>query len=125
MEFNQIKYFLAVAKTLNFTNAATACSISQPALSKAIRKLEANLGADLFHRDSQKVELTEFGRTMRIHFERVEDNLRKARAAANAAVGTPIENLNVGVMCTIGPHRFSRFLQAFSYRQSRYRSYIA
>jgi LysR family hydrogen peroxide-inducible transcriptional activator len=35
------------------------------------------------------------------------------RAAANAAIGTPIENLNVGVMCTIGPHRFSRFLQTF------------
>lgn len=114
MEINQIRYFLAVAKILNFTRAAKACAVSQPALSKAIRNLETNLGADLFDRDSQKVELTDFGRTMRIHFERIEDNLQKARGAANAAMGTTIKKLNVGVMCTIGPHRFSRFLQAFS-----------
>ena len=113
MQFTQIRYFLAVAETLNFTSAASACAVSQPALSKAIRKLEANLGADLFDRDTQQVELTEFGRTMRIHFERIEDNLRKARGAANAAVKTTVQRLNIGVMCTIGPHRFSRFLGEF------------
>ncbi len=113
MEFTQIRYFLAIAETLNFTSAARACAVSQPALSKAIRKLEADLGADLFDRDSQQVELTDFGRTMRIHFERIDDNLRKARGAANAAVKTTVERLNIGVMCTIGPHRFSRFLGVF------------
>jgi len=87
--------------------------VSQPALSKAIHKLEADLGADLFDRDTQKVELTEFGRTMRIHFERIEDNLRKARNAANAAAKATVERLNIGVMCTIGPYRFRRFLRAF------------
>jgi LysR family hydrogen peroxide-inducible transcriptional activator len=113
MEFNQIKYFLAVAETLNFTRAAKTCAVSQPALSKAIQKLEADLGSDLFDRDLQKVSLTDFGRTMRIHFERIEDNLRKARSAADAAADATIKNLNVGVMCTIGPHRFSRFLKSF------------
>lgn len=113
MELTQIRYFLAVSETLNFTSAARACAVSQPALSKAIRKLETDLGADLFDRDSQQVELTDFGRTMRIHFERIEDNLRKARSAANAAVKATVERLNIGVMCTIGPHRFSRFFLAF------------
>jgi DNA-binding transcriptional LysR family regulator len=113
MKFTQIRYFLAITETLNFTSAARACAVSQPALSKAIRKLEADLGADLFDRDSQQVELTDFGRTMRIHFERIDDNLRKARGAANAAVKATVERLSIGVMCTIGPHRFSRFLGAF------------
>ena len=113
MDFTQIKYFLAVAKTLNFTKAADQCAVSQPALSKAIRKLEENLGSNLFDRNSQKVALTEFGQTMRIHFERIEDNLRKARSAANTAAKSGGENLNIGVMCKIGPKFFSQFLKSF------------
>jgi DNA-binding transcriptional LysR family regulator len=112
MKFNQIRYFLAVADTLNFTNAAESCAVSQPALSKAIRNLEATLGADLFDRSGQRVELTEFGRTMRVHFERIEDNRRKAMDAAKVATMSTIEQLNIGVMCTIGPRKFSRFLGA-------------
>ena len=113
MQLSQIRYFLAVAETLNFTNAARACGVSQPALSKAIQNLEADLGAELLDRSSQQVELTAFGRTMRIHFERIEDNLRKARDAANVAAKETVETLNVGVMCTIGPRPFSRFLEVF------------
>lgn len=113
MELAQIRYFLAVAESLNFTSAAKACAVSQPALSKAVRKLEADLGAELFDRNSQQVELTNFGRTMRIQFERVEDSRRKALDTARAAATTPAQALNIGVMCTIGPHRFCRFLEAF------------
>ncbi len=113
MELSQIRYFLAVAESLNFTSAAAACAVSQPALSKAIRKLEENLGAELFERDTQHVKLTEFGRTMRVHFERIEDSRRKARDAAKAATRALIEPLNVGVMCTVGPRRFSGFLESF------------
>ncbi len=52
MNFSQIRYFLAVAETLNFTNAAESCAVSQPALSKAIRNLEETLGAALFERNA-------------------------------------------------------------------------
>ncbi len=113
MEFNQIRYFLAVAETLNFTRAAETCAVSQPALSKAIRKLEDTLGADLLDRDSQGVALTDFGRTMLVHFEHIESVRRKARDAAKLATKTTVERLNVGVMCTIGPHRFNQFLKDF------------
>ena len=41
MEMHQIRYFLAVAKTLNFTQAAEECHVAQPSLSRAIRNLEA------------------------------------------------------------------------------------
>ena len=113
MELTQIRYFLEVANTLNFTSAAEACAVSQPALSKAIQKLEATLGDDLFDRSSQQVTLTDFGRTMLIHLERIEDSRRKARDAARIAAQITTDRLDVGVMCTIGPHRFSRFLEAF------------
>jgi DNA-binding transcriptional LysR family regulator len=113
LELSQIKYFLAIADCLNFTHAADTCAISQPALSKAIRKLEDTLGAELFDRSSKGVKLTEFGQTMRIHFERIEDSRRRAQEAAKVASTLKIERLDVGVMCTIGPHRFTRFLKKF------------
>ena len=113
MELNQIRYFLAVAETLNFTTAARNCAVSQPALSKAIRKLEDSLGDELFDRNTQQVTLTDFGMTMRVHFERIEENRRKALDAARATARATIDRLSVGVMCTIGPHRFSNFLRHF------------
>lgn len=113
MELTQIRYFLAVAESLNFTSAADTCAVSQPALSKAIRKLEDSLGGELFDRSSRQVALTDFGRTMRVHFERIDDNRRKARDAARVASKVRVERLDVGVMCTIGPNRFIPFLESF------------
>ncbi len=52
MDMYQVRYVLAAARVLNFTKAADECNVSQPALTKAIKTLEAELGAPLFHRDS-------------------------------------------------------------------------
>ena len=64
MEMHQVRYFLAAAKTLSFTRAAEVCHVSQPALTTAIKKLEAQLGSPLFHREGRQVALTDFGRRM-------------------------------------------------------------
>ncbi|MEM7068785.1 MAG: LysR family transcriptional regulator [Pseudomonadota bacterium] len=114
MEFNQIRYFLAVADCLNFTQAADRCAVSQPALSKAIKKLEDDLGSLLFNRNTNEVMLTEFGELMRIHFERIEESRRSARHAANIASGSETGTLEIGVMCTINAHRFTSFFAEFS-----------
>ena len=65
MELTEIRYFLAVCETLNFSRAADRCHITQPALSRAVQKLELELGSQLFCRDKAQVQLTEFGRMMR------------------------------------------------------------
>lgn len=114
MNFTQIKYFLAVAETLNFTSAADSCAVSQPALSKAIHNLEESLGAALFDRNAQRVKLTKFGQTMRVHFERIEENRRRAVNVAKIAAHTTVTPINVGIMCTIGPRRFSQFLEVLT-----------
>jgi DNA-binding transcriptional LysR family regulator len=71
MEMHQIRYVLAAARTLNFTKAASECNVSQPALTKAIRALETELGGPLFHREGKRMLLSEFGRSLLPHLRNI------------------------------------------------------
>ena len=51
MEIHQARYFVALCDSLNFTRAAESCGISQPSLTKAIQKLEEELGGALIQRE--------------------------------------------------------------------------
>lgn len=62
MELRHLKYFHAVAGTLNFSRAAELLHIAQPALSRQIRQLEEMLGVQLFDRESRPIALTMAGR---------------------------------------------------------------
>ncbi len=64
MDLTQIRYFIALARTLNFTRAAEACNVTQPALTKSIQRLEEELGGQLLLRERSLTQLTELGRTM-------------------------------------------------------------
>ena len=64
MEMHQVRYFLTVCQTLNFTRAAEECNVSQPALSRAIKQLEEELGGDLFRRERTLTHMTDFGRAV-------------------------------------------------------------
>ena len=81
MEMFQIRYVLAAARSLNFTKAAAECNVSQPALTKAIKNLEAELGTDLFHREGRRVRLSDFGRSMLPHLQHIFDETEATQPA--------------------------------------------
>ena len=105
MEMHQIRYFLALSETLNFTRAAERCNVTQPTLTAAIRRLEEELGGPLFHRERNRSHLTELGRLMRPHFERILSSTEAARSDAMDLTDLGKASLRLGVMCTIGPSR--------------------
>ena len=79
MQLNQIDYFLAVARTLSFTQAANELYISQPALSKQIALLEEELGVKLFIRSSKKVILTRAGELLMDDLTDIKERLERAK----------------------------------------------
>jgi len=62
MELHQARYFVALARSLNFTRAAEQCNVTQPALTRAVQKLEQELGGALIHRERQLTQLTDLGK---------------------------------------------------------------
>ena len=84
MEMHQIRYFLAVSRILNFTHAAEECNVAQPSLTRAIKKLEEELGGELFRRERQKTHLTELGRMMLPLLNQCFDGAQSAKGLARS-----------------------------------------
>ncbi len=103
MEMHQVRYFSAVCKTQNFTRAAEECNVSQPALTRAIKKLEQELGGELFHRDSRMVRLTRLGQTMQPLIEQTLAAAQAAKAQAEHFRRSETSLLNLGVSMTMSP----------------------
>ncbi|MEM9900896.1 MAG: LysR family transcriptional regulator [Pseudomonadota bacterium] len=113
MEMHQIRYVLAAAEFLNFTRAAAACDVSQPALTKGIKALETELNAPIFHRDGRRIILSQLGQTLLPHLRQIASEAEAAQTLAqnyNLLTDVPVR---VGVQSTIGPVQFSHFLAAY------------
>jgi DNA-binding transcriptional LysR family regulator len=65
MEFNQIRYFLRLAGTLSFTEAAMRNGVPRPILTHSIQRLEQELGGTSVYRDEKDSRLTALGRDIR------------------------------------------------------------
>ena len=84
MELHQLEYFCTLAHIKHFTNASKAIAVSQPALSRSIAKLEAELGVQLFDRSEKQLELTAEGRKFLRYVEKGLWQLELGRSLISA-----------------------------------------
>ena len=114
---HQIRYFLAVSRTLNFTRAAEECHVAQPSLTRAIKLLEEEFGAELFRRERKYTHLTEFGNRMlpflRQAFESASAAKSVARAIRNGAVAPLVIALARAIDATVLVRALGELTRAF------------
>lgn len=103
MEMQQVRYFVTLAEELNFTRAAERCHVSQPALTRAIRLLEAEFGGQLFNRERSRTHLSELGRMVLPHLREIYARADQAKREASELVDLTRASLRLGLMCTIAP----------------------
>lgn len=106
MDLSEIRYFNAVARHGSFSAAAKAVGISQPGLTKAVRRLEASLECSLFVRLPRGVALTQQGRALLRHVSLLDVQLRDAREEVRALDRGAVGELRIGA----GPSWLSRAL---------------
>lgn len=96
MTIQMLQYFLAIARTQNFTRAAEECFVTQPTLSRAIRDLEEELDCKLIKRTSRSVELTEAGEVCAAEAQRVLNDVHRLMEKVHDAARIQETPLRVG-----------------------------
>ena len=109
MDLNQVRYFLNLAESLNFTEAARVSGISQPSLTKAIQRLEDEFGGPVLYRDGKDTRLTALGRDLIVEFMRIQSALENITELAENSVAGRSRKINIGVASTIAPRVFAKF----------------
>jgi LysR family hydrogen peroxide-inducible transcriptional activator len=111
MEIDQLRYFLKIAERENFTRAGEELAITQPALSRAIAKLEREIGRPVFERQTRKVTLTDAGRLLLARAEQIlallDDTLAEITDDGESG------HVRVGAIPTIAPFFLPVILRDF------------
>lgn len=103
MELHQLEYFLAVAEERNFTRGAERVRIAQSAVSAAIRKLERELGVELFDRGGSQIALTRAGVVLVPEARAALAAVRSVREAMDQVSGGLRGTLTIGTTLAPGP----------------------
>lgn len=113
MDLRQLRYLVALSEELNFTRAAAAEHVAQPALSQQIRRLEEEVGIGLVERTTRRVSLTEAGELLVVRARRILAELETAAAELQALRGVDVGHVTIGAIHTMGPVDLSLALTEF------------
>lgn len=114
MDTQDLRAFLAVADNQSFSEAGEQIHLSQPAVSKRIANLEAQLDTKLFDRISRKVYLTEAGALLLPKARAILNELENTRQAIHALTGEISGTLSLTISHHLGLHRLPNLLKAFA-----------
>lgn len=111
MNTAQIRHFLELAESLNFTSAARASGVTQPTLTRSIQRLEEQLGGNLLFRDGKDTRLTTLGITVRQEFEAILQSEERIQSIARGNRDGYLDKLSIGIVSSVAPIRFARFVR--------------
>jgi LysR family nitrogen assimilation transcriptional regulator len=129
LEIKQLQAFHAVAAAGSLSRAALVLAVTQPMITRHIRMLEDELGAELFYRNGRGVVLTEAGQLLKIHAEEILDRVSLAKNDVSSLQASPKGKLVLGVPPSVGtvltvplvkkiknqfPHIALRIIEGFS-----------
>ncbi|WP_300659987.1 LysR family transcriptional regulator [Fluviicola sp.] len=100
----QIAYILAVSETGSVSRAAEQCFVTQPTLSMQLKKAEEVLGHLIFHRDTNSMELTEFGKALIPVLQQIQGDFGAIDRIRQIYSGTYQERLRIGVIPTVAAY---------------------
>ena len=103
MELRQLQYVEAVARHRHFTRAAADVGIAQPALSHQVKRLELELGVELFRRSRGGVEVTEAGEAFLPYVRQALLAVAAGREELSALTGLRVGRVRLGAMQALGP----------------------
>ncbi|RTE86517.1 MULTISPECIES: hydrogen peroxide-inducible genes activator [Gammaproteobacteria] len=110
ISIKQLKYALAVQKTLHFKKAAELCNVSPSALSTALNELEAQLNMKIFERDTKRVLITPSGRRILEKATQVLLDIEDMQALATLYEDPLTAPMDIGIIPTIAPFLLPQFL---------------
>ena len=121
MELRHLHYFLKIAETASFTQAAALLRVTQPTLSHQIKQLENEIGAPLFDRIGRSIRLTEHGRAFREHAERALKEIETGVTAVSELEGLMHGSLTIGVFRSFSSSRLPSVFGKFHHAYPRIR----
>jgi Transcriptional regulator len=113
MEWQQIEYFQKVAELQHMTKAAEALSISQPALSRSIARLEEELGVSLFERQGRNIILNQYGKLFLKHADRILNEFDMTKKEIQSLLDPEYGIVSLGFLHTLGVNIIPDILSGF------------
>src|SRR5256885_3602959 len=108
ISLRQLRAFLAVAESRNFSRAGELMALTQPAVSRNVTELEQALGVQLLHRTTREVELTDAGRLLQGHATRVLDALDECLLEVSGLATQRLGKVRVASSPTLSAHLMPR-----------------
>ncbi|MFK5279139.1 LysR family transcriptional regulator, partial [Lacticaseibacillus paracasei] len=105
-----LTYFLQLAETMNYTQAAQLLGITQPALTQQIKKLERTVGAPLFYSVGKKLHLSDAGQTMLKSTHEIYEILNQTTDEIQQTTSATVGKINIGLLSSIEDSAFIAFI---------------